>query len=94
MDENERAKVVTQLEEIAEKGRAMRAALRTLDLEAVIAAGQLIPKGSGWYEVTGNIHTLPAGVGYLIEELGVGDNKRPRIRLAKLAPLLGTLEEF
>jgi hypothetical protein len=95
---DERAEISKILKGAAEHGRKMRDALRTLDMTQVIKSGILIPKGRGrWYEVPGNIHDLPDGIGYLIEEAKSGNSKsgkRPMIKLARVGPLLKTLEKF
>lgn len=98
MERNERAEISKILKEAAERGRKMRDALRALDMTQVISSGMLIPKGRGrWYEISGNIHDLPEGIGYLIEAVEIGDaksGKRPRIKLARVGPLLKTFEQF
>jgi hypothetical protein len=68
--------------------------LEKLDLDKLIEEGRLVPLSKQWYEVTGNIHDLPDGVGILATEIGTTKSNKPKLKLADRGKMLISLRKL
>lgn len=71
------------VKEIKQRAQQQCEELEKLDLDKLIKEGRLIPLAKNWYEVNGNIHDLPGGVGVLATEAGTTKNNKPKLKLKR-----------
>lgn len=87
----EQERLAALIVEIREKARKQREDLEALDLDALVASGQLIPREPGWYDVPGD---LPAGAWHLATEASQTTDGRLKVKLANRDQMLKLLREI